>query len=228
MKKDIPLETIERWLRDRDCIVREAAANAMQGKDIPLETIELALRDNDCDVREAAANAMQGKGIPLETIERWLRDRDWIVRKAAANAMQGKGIPLETIERCLRDRDWIVRKAAANVYKSKGIKIPSIRTFEPPKTVYKKCLLGVIIAAEIPLDAQVRGGIGKKCRTNKAIITGIIGDICGEPVGISKYDKKTTYYVGDKVYVEDFDFSDEECSTGFHFFCTLEEAKDYN
>ena len=60
------------------------------------------------------------------------------------------------------------------------------------------------------------------------IITGVIGDICGEPVGISIWDKKTSYYAGDEVYIDDFDFSDEECSKGFHFFCTLEEANNYN
>ncbi len=31
-----------------------------------------------------------------------------------------------------------------------------------------------------------------------------------------------------EVTVEDFDFSNNECSTGFHFFCSKEQAKNYN
>ncbi len=38
---------------------------------------------------------------------------------------------------------------------------------------------------------------------------------------------KTNHYAGDEVEIDDFDFSDEECSTGFHFFCTIEEARSY-
>lgn len=77
-------------------------------------------------------------------------------------------------------------------------------------------------------DAEVRFCKSSgKCRANKAVIEEIIGDFCGEKVGISIHDRTTEYYVGDKVYVEDFDRSDEECSTGFHFFRTKEEAEAY-
>ena len=55
----------------------------------------------------------------------------------------------------------------------------------------------------------------------------IIEDFCGEKVGISKYDNTMMYFIGDEVEIENFDYSDKECSTGFHFFCTLEEAKNY-
>lgn len=75
-----------------------------------------------------------------------------------------------------------------------------------------------IVVAEIPQDAQVRGSYGHKCRSNKAIIREIIGDFCGEKVGISVHDKTTSYYVGDEVFIEDFDMGYKECSTGFHFF----------
>lgn len=167
-------------------------------KILSLETIKQGLFDNDCDVRTAAMNACQGKDIPLEIIKQWLSDNDWRVRTAAMN--------------------W---------YKSVGLEIPVIRTIEPPKTVYKKCLCDVIVCAEIPFDAHVRGYFGSKCRTNKATIVNVIGSFAGEQVGISKYDMKTTYFVGDEVEVEDFDLSDEECSAGYHFFCTIEEAKAY-
>ena len=143
------------------------------------------------------------------------------------NACQGREVPLEVIQQGLKDSDWHVRSAAMNACQANGIKIPVIRTFEPPELVYKKCIMGVIIVAKIPDDAQVRGNIGGKCRASKAIITKVIGDICGEPVGISIHDKKTAYYEGDEIVIDDFDYSNEECSTGFHFFCTQKEAEQY-
>ena len=167
------------------------------------------------------------KKISLEVIERWLKDDDWRVRKAAMNACNGKDVPIEVIERWLEDDDWRVRKAAMNACKKFGIPIPVIRTIEPPQKVYKKCVGGVIVVAEIPDDAQIRGSKSGKCRTNKAKIVDIIGDVAGEKVGLSIWDRTTTYYIGDDVEVENFDMSNAECSTGFHFFCTLEQAENY-
>ena len=167
------------------------------------------------------------KKLPLEVIERWLKDPDWRVRQAAMNACTGKDVPLEVIERGLKDPDCDVRAAAMNACTERGIPIPIIRTFEPPERVYKKCVADVIVVAEIPEDAQVRGRAGKKCRANKAKIVDVIGTFAGEQVGISLWDKTTTYYIGDEVEIENFDLSDEECSTGYHFLCTLEEAKNY-
>lgn len=127
----------------------------------------------------------------------------------------------------MKDEDWRVRAAAMNACNRMGIPIPTIRTVEPPDKVYKKCVGGVIVVAEIPKDAQVRGTVDSKCRCNKARIVDIVGDFAGEKVGISIWDRTTTYFIGDDVYIEDFDISDEECSTGFHFFCTLEQAQRY-
>lgn len=138
-----------------------------------------------------------------------------------------RDIPLEVIERWLKDEDWRVRTAAMNACKANNIPIPVIRTIEPPKMVYKKCVGGIIVVASIPQDAQVRGSVGHKCRASKAIIKEIIGDLFGYTVGISKFDLKTTYYVGDEIEIDDFDFRNKECSTGFHFFCTKEEAERY-
>ncbi len=124
----------------------------------------------------------------------------------------------------LRDADDDVRQAAMNIcLKKAGVS----RTFEPPKEVYKKCFGGVIVCAQIPDDAHVRGMAGRKCRASKALIKKVIGDVCGEAVGISKYDMKTLYYEGDIVDIPDFDLSFEECSTGFHFFCSRIEAENY-
>ena len=174
-------------------------------------------------------NAVQGRAdIPIEVIERGLKDQDCDVRAAAKNAVHGRAdIPIEVIERGLKDQDCDVRAAAMKWYESNGINPPIVRTIEPPKLVYKKCAAGVIVIAEIPIDAQVRGSVGNKCRASKATIVDIIGDFAGEKVGISKYDNQTMYFIGDEIEISGFDYSDEECSTGFHFFCTLKEAKNY-
>jgi hypothetical protein len=198
--------------------------NACVGRDVPLEVMEKGLKDEDWDVRSAAMKACVGRDVPLEVIEKGLTDEDLSVRTAAMNACAGRDVPLEVIEKGLKDKACDVRKAAVN---ASGRERPLLQTFEPPETVYKKCLNDVIVCATIPKDAQVRGNFGQKCRANKAIITDVIGDFYGEPVGFSIYDSSVYYYKGDEVIIEDFDMSDEECSTGFHFFCTREEAKNY-
>ena len=114
-----------------------------------------------------------------------------------------------------------------NACQKNGIDIPITRTFEPPKQVYKKCLCGIIVVAEIPITAHIRGKENEKCRASEAIIVDIIGDVCGEKIGISKHDTKTIYEIGDHIVIDNFDFSNEECSTGFHFFCTKKEAENY-
>jgi hypothetical protein len=225
--RDVPLEVIERGLKDEDWHVRQAAMKACQGRDVPLKMIERGLKDKDRDVRLAAINACQGRDMPLKMIERGLKDKDWRVRQAVMNACQGRDVPLEVIERGLKDEDWHVRLAAMKQLEIRGIPLPLVRTFEPPETVYKKCISGVIVCASIPKDAEVRGAEGQKCRASRAVITDVIGNIAGEPVGISKHDMCTTYYTGDQVEIPDFDIGNEEGSTGFHFFCTREEAEEY-
>ncbi len=169
------------------------------------------------------------KTIPVETIEKGLRDSDCDVRNAAMNACQGRSdIPVETIEKGLRDSDCDVRNAAMKLAEERGMKnIPPYRAVNPPDKVYKKCEGGVIVVAHIPDDAEVRGTENGKCRANKAEILEVIGDFCGEPVGISKHDGTVWYYAGDFVEVEDFDYSNAECSTGFHFFCNRAAAEAY-
>ena len=60
-KREVPLEVIERWLKDGDWRVRQAAMNACQGREVPLEVIEKGLKDEDWRVRQAAMNACQGR-----------------------------------------------------------------------------------------------------------------------------------------------------------------------
>ena len=164
------------------------------------------------------------KNLKLEIIEKWLKDSNGCVRQAAMNACQGRDVPIEIIEKWLKDSDWRVRAAAMNACAGRDV---IIRTIDPPDQVFKKCLNNVIVVAHIPDDAQIRGYYNQKCRANKAIITDIIGEFGGEKIGISCYDGQTCYFIGDEVEIDDFDMSQEECSTGFHFFCTKEEAERY-
>lgn len=123
-----------------------------------------------------------------------------------SNNKKIQDVPLDVIERWLKDSDWRVRQAAMNACQKNGIQIPVIRTVEPPERVYKKCAFGVIVVAEIPATAQIRGTATGKCRASEAVIVDVIGD---------------------HVVIEDFDYSDEECSTGYHFFFTQEQAEQY-
>ena len=195
--------------------------------ELSLEIIQQWLKDPNWRVRKAANNACQGRDIPLEIIQQWSKDPNWRVRKAAMNACQGRDVPLEIIQQGLKDPDFYVRKAAINACQEMGIEIPPYRTINPPKRVYKKCVGDVIVVASIPKDAEVRGTKGGKCRANKAKIVDIIGEVGGRKVGISKWDRKTEYFIGDEVEIDNFDRSDEECSTGFHFFCTKQLAESY-
>lgn len=95
--------------------------------------------------------------MSLKIIEKALRSSDGKIRSAAMNVCAGRDVPLDVIERGLKDSDWRVRSAAMNVCKESGIPIPVIRTIEPPELVFKKCVADVIVVAEIPKDAQVRG-----------------------------------------------------------------------
>lgn len=144
--------------------------------------------------------------------------------------MSKRQLSVDIIKQWLSDDDCDVRIAAMKYIKDNNIKniyIP-YRALEPPKKVYKKCMGNVIVVATIPDDAEVRGSYNSKCRTNKAKIIDIIGTLRGVQVGVLMYDMITTYFIGDDVYIDDFDLSNNECSTGFHFFCDIEQAKDYN
>lgn len=254
VNRDVPLEIIQQGLKDNDYCVRLTAIEACHGKNIPLEIFWKGLNDEDAEVRVAAMEACQGIDIPLKTIQKWFDSDNWQVRVAAMRACEEKEVSLKTIQKGLMDRSpevrsaailvcekkeislndiqqllkdkdaWKVREIIRKICKVRGIEIPLYRSIEPPAKVYKKCLGDVVVVATIPDDAEIRGRFNGKCRTNKAKIVDIIGDISGEKIGISVWDKKTIYRIGDKIEITDFDKSDEECSTGFHFFCTKEQA----
>ena len=90
---------------------------------------------------------------------------------------------------------------------------------------YKKCESGVIVKLLIPKEAKRNNAFGRKCRAEYAQVLEIIGS----DTAISQHDNSFTYKVGDIVrpttpFDEDFT---NECSTGIHFFITLEEAINY-
>ena len=227
--KKISVETIRRWAENTDWCIRQAAMFACKGRqDVPLKIIKKGLRDNNLDVCRVAAEVCEGRiNIPAKTITKWAENKDWRIRQAAMFTCKGRrDILLEVIEQRLYDENYYVREAAAEAYEGRQDR-PLIRTFEPPEFVYKKCLGDVIAVAKIPEDAQVRGYENSKCRASKAIIVDIIGDVDGEKVGISSYDPSVIYAVGDEITVDNFNMSREECASGFHFFCTLEQAQKY-
>lgn len=255
--KDILANTAEKGLSSKDWRVRAAALNACVSKGGSLEVLEQMLKDESRYVRAIAKKACRDRNVPTDVITRWLEDEDWHMRDAAMavcwfrsdipvevikkgledeefpvrvsalRACLGRDVPFEIIDRGLKDDFLPVRITAAQVCQANGIEVPPSRTFEPPDLVYKKCVGGVIVVAEIPKDAHVRGRPGLKCRASKAIIKDVIGGLFGESVGISIYNCDTAYYAGDEIEIQNFDFGEAECAAGFHFFCTLEEARSF-
>lgn len=194
---------------------------------LKIETLEKMMNDPDWRVRADAMTACKGRDVPpIELIEKGLNDPDWRVRVYAMNACVGRDVPLALIEKGASDSDWHVRMAAMTACVGRRDISPN-RTFEPPKKVYKQCVGGVIVVAHIPKDAHVRGHKGEKCRASKAEIVDIIGDLYGERIGVSRHDPNVEYRVGDVVEIKNFDFSYNQCSSGFHFFCSLKEAQNY-
>mgnify|MGYP003523640219 CR=1 FL=1 len=93
-----------------------------------------------------------------------------------------------------------------------------------PITGYKKTKEGVVITAEIPASAIVFCINGRKCRTNRAKII----DMGGHEVLHSKYDNSLEYRLGQEIEIKDFDLIyNVECTSGFHFFRTRNEAEEY-
>ena len=97
-----------------------------------------------------------------------------------------------------------------------------------------------ILKLEIPEDAKRSSSIGKKCRCDKAKVLRAYdyikysetNDLRKSIVAkkeadtfYSKFDPKFRYYTGKTVSVDNFDDDRwNECSSGIHFFMTMEEA----
>jgi hypothetical protein len=97
------------------------------------------------------------------------------------------------------------------------------RILTEPLTGYKKTREGVVITAEIPAGAIVFCINGRKCRTNRAKITGMDG----HEVLHSSYDNSFEYHLGQEINIKDFNLMyNVECASGFHFFRTRKEAEE--
>jgi hypothetical protein len=89
-------------------------------------------------------------------------------------------------------------------------------------TGWKKCRSGVIVKVEIPDGTRRSNSTGRKCRAERVKVIEIIG---GE-VGISLWDEKTEYRIGEIVECHEWDENRwNECSGGIHFFLTKIEAE---
>ena len=87
----------------------------------------------------------------------------------------------------------------------------------------------IILKLEIPKGAIVFSINGSKCRTNTAKVLEIVTkDIPKNTVMFSTYNNYFTYEVGKTYEIPDFDTRyNIECSSGIHFFKTVEEAAAY-
>lgn len=195
---------------------------------LPLDMINKWLDKEDRYASTGAAMACRNTYIPYSYIASWM-DEGLIYYRLAAIAACLKNPSLDILDRGLNDEDHLVRAAAMSTMRDLGLRVPPCRVVEPPDIVYKKCINNVIVTARIPKDAQIRGNYFEqgKYRSDKAEILDIYGEVCGEKIGISKYDPTTIYLPGDFVHVTNFDYGHIECSQGFHFFLTKKEAREF-
>lgn len=95
---------------------------------------------------------------------------------------------------------------------------------------YKKCYSGAIVHLLIPKGSIVFSINGRKHRTNKCKVIKV-EDRYGNEIHIafSLYDEDFKYETNKEYEIEDFNLMyNVECSSGIHFFKTIEEAKVYN
>ena len=86
---------------------------------------------------------------------------------------------------------------------------------------WKKCMAGVIVKLRIPAKSRRCNATTRKCRAEYAEVLEVIGS----DVGVSLYDGKTEYRVGEIVRCDKWDKNRwNECSGGIHFFLMREEA----
>jgi hypothetical protein len=194
-----------------------------------------ALPINNSMVAKAMFEACYEVKLPLKYAKQVLRsdirnERSEAAFAAAIHWCERVDITRGRIMRLAGGNGALVREHYANFEKSRLPAVeradgPIKRVIEPPELVYKKCLNDVIVVATIPSYACVYHGAQGGFRANGAKIVEVIGDFLGDEVGISLYDLKTQYRAGDKVFIENFDYSNQRSTTGFHFFCTKEEAE---
>src|SRR5208337_1537227 len=89
---------------------------------------------------------------------------------------------------------------------------------------WKKCKDGVLVKLVVEDTAKRSHATGRKCRAEHVKVLEVIG----AEVGISSYDNKTEYRVGQIVRCNKWDENRwAECGGGIHFFLTRIEAERY-
>src|SRR5208337_2167936 len=87
---------------------------------------------------------------------------------------------------------------------------------------WKKCKDGVLVKLVVGNTAKRSHATGRKCRAEHVKVLEVIG----AEVGISSYDNKTEYRVGQVVRCDKWDENRwAECGGGIHFFLTRIEAE---
>ena len=96
---------------------------------------------------------------------------------------------------------------------------------------FKKLRDGLIAKLEIPEHAKRSSATSRKCRASEVKVLEIFSIDNHEEkheVGYSQYKSDFKYEVGKSVFPDSFDEDRfNECSSGIHFFITLQEAIDY-
>lgn len=94
-------------------------------------------------------------------------------------------------------------------------------------TAYKK-VAGIIVLKLSILGKRTSSLVGRKCRTQKALVLSASNDAPKGAEFRSTHDPKFIYRVGEEVSVDNYNPDVRvECTTGIHFFMTKEEAEKY-
>ena len=150
--------------------------------------------------------------------------------------LEGANLKRANLERAYLERANLERAnleraylEGANLYRANLEEKEKFRLgqiLKEPMTGYKKTKEGIVITATIPAGAIVFCINGSKCRTNKARIIDMGGQ---NEVLHSSYDNDFEYRLMQDIDIEDFNLMyNVECASGFHFFRTREEAKNYD
>lgn len=215
-QKAISDSTVITWAADSNQYVRAAALTLCAKRPSLFEVVLAGMLDNSAIVRmnanqayselcrffrlknEPGCNVVEGERTErfYENIGKFLyfqlasSERQALFQDALNNEL-----PDSLLRLGLQDSDSPVRKTALmNCKQQRFCQIH--RSFEPPKEVYIQCIHGVVAVASIPSDACIWGIQDGVCRTSKAQIQRIDGELLGFPVGISQYDKATVFTPG--------------------------------
>ncbi len=231
--REVPLEKIEEWRNSSSSAYREAAMCASVGRgEVPFSWIEALLDDPASHVWNAAVRACEGRLEPREYLNWWGKPAGEGKTLAAVQTVKliGCSCTPGACEGCENADFWhkiellattcsfaSVRRAAAKAYGIRNF-VP-VRDLEPPRHIYKECLDGAYVVAQIPETAHVRRTTPGRARASEAIIEGVIKNRYEEKVGVSPLDLREYYRPKDTLVVEDFDLagSSETRAPGFYF-----------